>query len=46
MLYNHVTSTTLPESESTFMVARYNGLSVDLTAGSSLCALVVFKAYV
>lgn len=46
MLYNRVTSTTLSESESTFMVARYNGLSVDLVAGRGLCALLVFKAYV
>lgn len=41
-----MTSTTLPESKSTFMVARYNGLSVDLVASSGLCALLVFKAYV
>lgn len=46
MLYNRVTSTTLPELELTFIVARCNGLSVDLVAGSGLCALLVFKAYV
>lgn len=46
MLYDRVTSTALPESELTFMVARYNRLSVDLVASSSLCALLVFKAYV
>lgn len=46
MLYNPVTPTTPSESEWTFMVARYNGLSLDLVAGSGLCALLVFKAYV